>query len=128
MARPSGKGELGGSMRSLTERLELAVALLGMEVGAAGRARAGLIPSPTPGPYNPVSITFTATANGDVIGYFGGSGASFENQVGLLVNGVLTSAGYGLDDHSTAIGASFDFGPVNAGDTLVFNLNIVSPP
>jgi hypothetical protein len=88
--------------------------------GAAGMALAGPIPYPDPGTPNPQTYTFTATSTGDVIGYFGGSGASFDEQVGLLDDGHLTSGGYGLDDHTTAIGASFDFGMVTAGDTLVF--------
>jgi hypothetical protein len=88
--------------------------------GTVGIALAGPIPYPNTGTVNPTTYSFTATATGDVIGYFGGSGASFDEQVGLLVNGVLTANGYGLDDHSTAVGDSFDFGPVTAGDTLVF--------
>jgi hypothetical protein len=88
--------------------------------GTAGIALASPIPYPNSGTVNPTTYSFTATATGDLIGYFAGSGASFDEQVGLLDNGVLTAAGYGLDDHSTAVGASFDFGAVTAGDTLVF--------
>jgi hypothetical protein len=93
---------------------------------AVGMAHAGPIPYPNKGTPNPAVYTFTAAATGDVIGYFGGSGASFDEKVGLLDNGVLTSAGYGLDDHTTAVGASFDFGMVTAGDTLVFVDDVIS--
>jgi hypothetical protein len=82
------------------------------------------IPYPSPGTVNPVSYTFTAAASGDVVAYFvSGGGAGYDNQLGLLVNGVLSTAGYGLDNHTSNVGDSFDFGPVQAGDTLVFVLH-----
>jgi hypothetical protein len=83
------------------------------------------IPYPNSGTQNPVTYTFTATATGDLDGFFAAqTGASFSESVGLLDNGVLTSAGYGLDNHSSATGQEFDFGHVTAGDTLVFVLNV----
>jgi len=87
---------------------------------SAGVALAGPIPYPSSGTPNSTTYTFTAAATGDVIAYFAGSGASYDEQVGMLDNGVLTAAGFGLDDHSSVVGQSFDFGPVTAGDTLVF--------
>jgi hypothetical protein len=48
--------------------------------------------------------------------------AGFDNHVGLLVNGVQQS-GFGLDDKTSAIGDAFNFGPVAAGDSLIFILN-----
>lgn len=94
-----------------------AFALVG--IGIAGSAY-GQIPYPNSGNPNPVTYSFTAAATGDVIGYFGGSGAGYDEQVGLLDGGVLTSGGLGLDDHTSTVGQAFDFGHVNAGDTLVF--------
>ncbi|HEY3754795.1 MAG TPA: hypothetical protein VGL42_01470 [Opitutaceae bacterium] len=88
-------------------------------LGAASLAQAQ-IPYPTPGTPNTAVYSFTASATGDVVGFFGGSGASFDEQVGLLDDGVMTSGGFGLDDHSSAIGQMFDFGMVHAGDTLTF--------
>jgi hypothetical protein len=85
----------------------------------AGSANAGTIPYPNSGTPNPVVYTFIAANSGDIIAYFGGSGASLDEQVGMLVNGVATG-NVGLDDHSTAVGASFDLGHANAGDTLTF--------
>jgi hypothetical protein len=87
--------------------------------GATGIALAGPIPYPDSGTVNSASYSFTATATGDVVGFFGGSGASFDEQVGLMVNGTAPTS-FGLDDHSTSVGQSFDFGHVTAGDTLVF--------
>lgn len=97
--------------------------LLAAVFGGSAAALADAIPYPDIGTPNPVTTSFTAIATGDVIAYFAGSTAAYDNQLGLLDNGVLTSAGYGLDNHSSAIGQSFNLGPVNAGDSLVFVLH-----
>ena len=85
-------------------------------------AVAGTIPYPTPGTLNPTTYTFTASNTGDVMAYFAGSTASFDNQLGMLINGVQSSSGFGLDDHTSAIGAAYDLGHVTKGDTLVFDM------
>lgn len=80
---------------------------------------ADVIPYANAGSYNTATYSFTAVTTGDVIAYFvGGSGASFENEMGLLVNGVQTSAGFGLNNHTSFVGQSFNLGSVNVGDTL----------
>lgn len=85
---------------------------------------AGEIPYATPGTYNATTYTFTAQNTGDVLAYFvGGAGAGHQNTVGLLINGVLSSAGFGLDNHASAVGDSFNFGPVQAGDVLTLVMN-----
>jgi hypothetical protein len=100
--------------------LKLTTFVVFASVFAAGRGiHADSIPYPNPGTYNAVTYSFTATANGDVVAYFAGSGAGFDNQVGLLVNGVQ-QGGFGLDDHTSALGDALNFGPVSAGDSLVF--------
>jgi hypothetical protein len=82
---------------------------------------ADAIPYPTSGTENPVTYTFTAMSTGHVTAYFAsGSGASYTNEIGLLDNGVLTPAGFGLSNHASAVGQSFDMGLVTAGDTLTF--------
>ncbi len=83
-------------------------------------ARADSIPYPNPGTYNSVTYSFNAMTTGEVIAYFAGSGAGDDNQVGLLINGVLSGAGFGLDDKTSSIGDAFDMGTVHAGDSLVF--------
>lgn len=80
------------------------------------------IPYPNAGQPNPISYSFTAGSNGDVTAYFAGSTASYDNQLGLLVNGVA-QGGFGLDNHSSSIGDVYNFGHVNAGDSLVFILH-----
>jgi hypothetical protein len=103
------------------------VAAVAAIVGTARTASADAIPYPDAGTPNPVTYTFTATATTDVIAYFAGSSAGYDEQLGMLDNGVLTSAGFGLDDHTSVIGQHFDLGHVTAGDTLTFVLDVISP-
>ncbi|CAH0349174.1 PEP-CTERM sorting domain-containing protein [Aquabacterium sp. CECT 9606] len=80
---------------------------------------ADVIPYANAGTYNTATYSFTAATTGDVMAYFvGGAEASYENEMGLLVNGVQTSAGFGLNNHTSVVGQSFNLGSVNAGDTL----------
>jgi hypothetical protein len=96
------------------------VAGFGAVTAASFGATAGAIPYPNPGTPNPVTYTFTAAATGDVMAYFGGSTASYDEEVGMLDNGVSTGV-LGLDDHSSTIGQSLDLGHVTKGDTLTFS-------
>ncbi len=86
---------------------------------SAVSATAVLPTYPTPGTQNAALYTFTATATGNVLAYFAGSTAGYTEDLGLRVNGVDTGI-YGLQNHATALGTSLDFGPVTAGDSLVF--------
>lgn len=76
---------------------------------------------------NPNSYTFTAADTGDVIAYFAGTSATYDEQLGMMINGVMSSSGFGLDNHSSVAGQSFNLGHVNAGDTLVFVVNVSDP-
>ncbi len=87
-------------------------------------ASAGPVPYPNTGTENAAVYTFTAMATGNLVGYFAGSAANYDEEVGLLVNGVLSPAGFGLNNRSP-IGTSFDFGLVNAGDVLTFVDHII---
>ncbi len=102
-------------------------ALVLLVAGSALVAAADPIPYPDVGSPNPVTYSFTAAATGDIVAYFAGSGAGYDEQLGLLDNGVLTAAGFGLDDHSSSVGQSFDLGPVTAGDTLIFVVDVTNP-
>src|ERR1700744_4685223 len=84
------------------------------------------IPYPFSGIPNPVTYSFTAQNTGDIMAYFAGSTASYEETLGMLDNGVLASGGFGLDDHSSSLGQSFDLGHVNAGDKLTFVVDVIS--
>ena len=113
-------------MRGVTKSIKSVVGLLAVNVALATAAHAGTIPYPNAGSVNSTVYSFTAQTTGDVIAYFAGSTAAYDNQLGLLINGVLTPAGFGLDNHSSSIGQSFDFGQAKAGDSLVFVLNVAS--
>jgi hypothetical protein len=88
----------------------------------ASGARADAIPYPNSGTPNTASYAFTAAATGEIIAHFAGSTADFDNQLGLLVNGVDTGV-VGLDNHTSMIGQSLDLGHANAGDALTFVLH-----
>ena len=70
--------------------------------GSGTSARADAIPYPTSGTPNTASYTLTATVTGDIIAYFAGSTAFFDNQLGLLVDGVDTGK-VGLDNHASSL-------------------------
>jgi hypothetical protein len=89
--------------------------------GAAQLIAADAIPYPNSGILNPVTYTFTAASDGNITAYFAGSTASYDNELGLLVNGVSTGV-VGLDNHSTPLGTSLTLGGVHAGDNLTFVL------
>ena len=119
------------TLRNTMNSMRLAgssAAVLAILAGAAQTSQAlPTIPYQNPGTPNPITYTFTAAASGDVIAYFAGSGASYDEKLGMLDNGVATSAGLGLDDHTSTIGQSFDLGTVTAGDTLTFFIDVLSP-
>ena len=85
-------------------------------------AHADAIPYPNNGTYNATTYTFTASATGPVTGYFiSGGAAAYSNTVGLYDVTTNTYSAYGLPNHSSSYGDSFNFGSVNVGDTLVLN-------
>jgi hypothetical protein len=74
---------------------------------------------------NPDTYSFTASTTGDLIAYFAGSSASFTNTLGLIVNGIEVGL-TGLNNKLSSYGDSINFGHVNAGDSLVFKLNVLT--
>jgi PEP-CTERM motif len=97
------------------------LALKGMgllSILVANTASAAIV-YPNIGSENLTPYTFIAPTTGDIVAYFAGSTAAFEQQLGLLVNGVLTGI-IGLNNHTTTLGQSLDLGHVTAGDTLTF--------
>jgi hypothetical protein len=85
----------------------------------ASCASAGTIPYQNVGTENPVTYTLTAATSGDIVAYFAGSAASYDEEVTLSINGVATGV-YGLDNQTSAVGTTVDFGYATAGSTLVF--------
>lgn len=88
----------------------------------AGGAWAGPVPYPNPGTIAP-TVPMAGTGS-EVFAYFGGTGAAFSEQVGLYVNGVLTSAGFVFPNQNTAIGTKIDLGFAPAGANVVFALQV----
>ena len=105
-------------------KLKTTVAAALLTLTAAGSAFADVIPYPNPGTPNPVTYTFTSNG-GDILAYFAGTGASYDESLGLLIDGV-DSGITGLKNHGVAVGDSLDFGTIAAGKTLTFYINVVS--
>jgi hypothetical protein len=101
--------------------ITVGVATLALMAGGTQVASADVIPYPNVGTPNPITYSFTATSTGPITAYFAGSGAGFDNELGLLINGVSTGI-VGLDDHTSSIGDSLVLGNAVAGDKLVFVL------
>jgi opacity protein-like surface antigen len=97
----------------------VAAAMLVLALATAAKAD---VVYPNPGTENPTTYTFTSTSNGSLIAYFYGSGASFSESLGLLVNG--QDRGIALDNHSSTYGQAYKFGNVSVGDTLVFYIDV----
>jgi hypothetical protein len=114
---------MSSSVRFPQHRVSVVAAALAMAIVVGARpASADVIPYSNGGFHNDVTYTFTAAADGDVVAYIvGGFFAGFSNELGLLVNGVDTGI-YGLNNHTSAVGDSINFGAVSAGDTLTFVL------
>jgi hypothetical protein len=103
--------------------MKLLLAAAAAVLGLATQTSASTTQIPYPFTSTPVatSYSFVATTSNDVTAYFTGSQTpKYDDEVGLLVNGVLTSAGFGLNNQTSKFGQSFDFGHVNAGDSLTF--------
>jgi hypothetical protein len=111
----------------MTKMKNLMIAAVAAASLLIGTAQAATIPSyASAGTPNATTYTFTAQATGDITAYFAGSTAGYTNVLGLLVNGTQLGA-FALNNHGSAVGDSYTFGSVNAGDTLVFVLKNISP-
>jgi hypothetical protein len=101
--------------------LKVGIVALALVAGTAQVALADAIPYPNVGTPNPTTYSFTASTSGDIMAYFAGSTASYDNELGMLVNGVSTGV-IGLDNQTSSIGQVLNLGFANAGATLVFVL------
>ena len=90
---------------------------------------AAVLAVPTPygnsGTINPVTYTFTATGTGPITAYFVGESASYGSTIGLSINGAAPLT-FGLQNHLSGYGTTFNMGNVNAGDVLRFVLNVAT--
>jgi hypothetical protein len=92
----------------------------------ATNAQATPTPYSHPGTANATTYTFTAASTGEVLAYFVGSTAAYTSDITMLVNGVGTGI-FGLNNHTSTYGTTLEFGSVNAGDVLVFELRGIIP-
>jgi hypothetical protein len=90
-------------------------------ISASFAAWGDAIPYPDVGTVAPTSV-LSATATGDVTGYFYGFNAADSDEISMCDLTASFCTPFELDNLTTTIGMSFDFGAVTAGDILVFNL------
>jgi PEP-CTERM motif len=102
-------------MRSIT------AVLLAFAFTAPAALLADSIPYGNAGTVAPTP-NLTATATGDIIGYFYSASASDTDMIRMIDVTTGTTSGWFFDNHTTTVGASQNFGSVNAGDQLVFEL------
>jgi len=96
-------------------------------IGATQITKADFITYSPKGTPNTDPGTFTASASGDVWAYFTGADAGYYDRLGMMVNGVLTSAGYGLVNNptgTTPFGFAFNLGNVSVGNLITFVLQV----
>lgn len=105
-------------------RAQFILFTLAIVIATAVTASADSIPYSNVGTEAP-SHHFIVAADGDLIGYFSDSSAAYDDQIGVLVNGTQLGS-YSLGNHSSTTGQSVNFGHVNAGDSVVFALNVLS--
>lgn len=82
---------------------------------------AGIIPYQNVGQVAPTT-TFTASAAGNVVGYFYGFSAADTDFVRMTDLTTGRSSDFLLQNNATSIGYGADFGPVKKGDVLVFDM------
>jgi PEP-CTERM motif len=82
---------------------------------------AGALPYPNPGTIAPTN-SFTAAFTGNITGYFYGFSAADTDYVGMLNLTTSVFSGWMFNNQTTVPGTSADFGPVTAGDVLVFEI------
>lgn len=108
----------------MTIKTMMRSAIAALAVGFAALPASAAVPVyPTPGAENPAIYTFTAAGNGNLVAYFAGVSAAFENILGAKVNGVDRGLST-LNSLASAGGDSYDFGAVALGDLLEFYIHV----
>ena len=110
-------------MKSIFKSLAVTGGAIGALLSLGVAAYADAIPYPAPGVEAPANL-FTAASTGTLTAYFYGSSASYNETLGIQVNGA-TVANDLFPNHSTAQGDSYTIN-VKAGDSLVFFINVLT--
>ncbi len=105
-------------MKTIKYLIAVSAILLASQSNAFASTSATNIPYANVGVINPVGYTFTAANTGTVNAFFAGTTASYNEILGLEINGVNTNH-WGLENKQTAVGAEMSWN-VHAGDTLTF--------
>ena len=108
----------------LVRSISSSIAVLSFLLVFTTGAQAGITPYANVGTQNSATYAFTVENTGDVIAYFAGSSAAYNEEIGLIVNGVNVGI-YGLQNHSSTVGESIDFGSFAAGSVVEF-VDVVS--
>ena len=101
-------------------RLSIVLALACL-AGAAPALLADSIPYSNVGNLAP-TVSLVASSTGNVTGYFIGQSAGDDSVIRMVDVTSGTVSAYFFQNHSTAVGATQNFGAVTAGDILVFEL------
>jgi hypothetical protein len=101
-------------------RLTLAVTCIVFSAGTSALF-ADQIPYANPGTIAP-TVALTAVSTGEVMGYFYSASAGDTDYVQIYDVNTGTSSGWFFNNQTTSAGTAQDFGFVNAGDTLVIEL------
>jgi hypothetical protein len=97
---------------------------LGVALSVSAFANAAPATYATPGTENTIQYNFTASTSGDIVAYFVSKGeADYTNSLRVYINGVDTGFS-GLVNQTSAYGDSLNFGFANAGDSVVFALDV----
>jgi PEP-CTERM motif len=80
---------------------------------------------PNPGIENPASFSLVAGNTGFLRTWFVGKGsAAYNVDLGAIVNGI--DRGLGLNNQSSVLGELFNYGAINAGDSIKFYIKVNS--
>jgi hypothetical protein len=101
-------------------RLSVALALASLVTGTS-TLLADAIPYSTVGSIAATS-TLTATANGDILGYFANSSSAATDFIRLVNLTTGSTSEYFFNNQATALGTIANFGHVSQGDLLAFEL------
>ena len=105
-------------------RITLALTVLALSAGSSV-LYADQIPYGNVGSIAP-SVTLTATATGEVMGYFFSASAGDTDYVRIVDVTTNTASAWYFNNQTTAVDTAQDFGFVNAGDILVVELENVT--
>jgi PEP-CTERM motif-containing protein len=114
-------------MRALQFVSRAGSALIGIALlGLAPSIHASEVPYQSPGAINQQAYSLVASNTGDITVWFAGRGTAQNDDVlTAIVNGTFTGI-IGLDNQTSTIGQSLDLGHVNAGDSIVFEVQDLS--